>query len=247
MKLFTKKFLAVLAVLLLAVSVLGTVASAAEPVATGKSFDFVKELQPLIDAIRNFSPETALSANFGNSFSIAVVVVALVGLLEALFGYKLLRLELILAGFAAGFMGGHFLLSTGALDSFLTDEWMRWVFLAIIGLLAAFLAFKLFRIALFLSVGFLVYTFAGGIVASYVNDKTLAIVVSIVVGLIVGLIAVKLLRTVVILLTAALGAYLFTFAVAGFIPVENISLILLALIFVIGVAVQIGSVARNRR
>ena len=248
MKQTTKKLIAVISVLLLAALTLGTVASAAEPAGAEEELiaNITAPFQPLIDTFVSFSPETFLTANLGNTFTWVVAVIALVGLLEALFGYKLLRFELILAGFGLGVFLGDLLLSTGVLASLLTEEWMTWVFLGIVGILVAFLAFKLFRVALFCSVAFEVFLIGRGVIAAYIENEIAVIVIAVVAGLLLGLLAVKLLRTVVILETSAIGAYFVSFALSGFIPIDHIGVILLGLVFLIGAATQIGMAVKNR-
>jgi hypothetical protein len=196
-------------------------------------------LAPFIDAVKNFSVDTLLTGNLGNVFSLAVAILAVVGLVECLFGYPLLRIELVLAGLAAGMYVGDLLLGIEGIAALMTEAWMPWVLKGILGILIAFIAYKLFRVALFCAVGLTVFMFGRGIIAQFLTNGTLSLIVSIVAALLIALIALKLLKTVIMILTSFTGAFCVTYAVAGFLPIPHINLILLGLLFIVGVAVQI--------
>ena len=254
MKAIAKKLPILVAVLLVAVllSTLTVSAATTEAQADIRPMleEFAASFDPLVDAFANFSADTFLGANFGNVFSAAVLVLLAIGLLEALFGYRLLRFELLVGGFVLGAYLGKLLVETGTLAEYLTEKWMPLVLMAVIGILVALAAFKLFRPALFCGVALAVFTFGRPIIASlnysFLEDETVVMVAAAVLGLLIALISLKLLRTVVILLTSLIGAYFVSFSLAGFIDMEHISLILMALVFVIGAAVQIGALSKRR-
>ena len=248
MKSTIKKGLAVLFLLLTASALMATAVSAASVSEvikenTGIEFDLTP-VDALVDAFADFSPETLLTGNLGSSAPLLAGILGFIGLLQCLFGYRLLKLEIFLAGFLVGMFLGNLLIGTGIVDSFLTDPWMEWVLMVICGLLLAFVAFLLFRVSLFIVIAFFVFTYVRGLVASYVpadlavSNDVVAIIAGAVVGLLIALLAVKLLRTVVILLTAFTGAFTLAFALGGFVSIANFQLIVIALMFVIGVALQ---------
>ncbi len=229
-------------------------ASAAGEAATepegGASVGITSSFQPLLDAFTSGSPDGLLTANFGNTFSLAVVILLLIGLVEALFGYKLLRIELTLGGFAAGAAIGGMLFNSGILYAYLNEVWMGWALMAVLGFIFTLVAYKLFRVALFLGVAFTVFSFASPLVnqllGTLVPIPAVITVVAVLVGLLVGFLSLKLLRTVVILLTSAVGAFFISFALSGFIPVAGASYVIILLFFVIGAAVQIGAIKKRR-
>ena len=195
-------------------------------------------LAPFVETLKNFSVDTLLNGNFGNTFSLAVLILAVVGILECLFGYPLLRIELVLGGLAGGAYLAKLLIGTHLLDSFLTEAWMQYVLMAIFGILLAFIAYKLFRVAVFFGVGLTVFMFGRGIVANFLENNILVIVISVVAALIIALIALKLLKAVIVVLTAFSGAFTVSYTLSGFLPVPYINLILLGLLFIVGIAVQ---------
>lgn len=224
----------------------GEAAAEGESVISGFLGDFLASFAPLTDALTGGSAEALLSANMGSTFSLAMLVLVVLGILEACFGYKLLRLELLAGGVAAGFFAGDLLLGTGILDAYLTEAWMPIVLKLILGILLAYIAYKLFRLALFAGVAFLVFTFGRGIVLAFLPNPIAALVVALVAALLVALLALKLLRTVVVLLTAALGAYLVAFALAGLLPFSSAMLIVFGVVFIIGLGAQAGAFSHRR-
>ncbi len=254
MKAIARKLPLLVAVLLVAVLLSTLTVSAATTEAEEAAKPVLEELvasfDPLVDTFTNFSADTFLEANFGNVFSAAVIILLVIGLLEALFGYRLLRFELLISGFVLGAYLGKLLVGTDVLADYLTEEWMPLVLMAVIGILVALAAYKLFRPALFCGVALAVFTFGRPILASlnysFLENETVVMVAAAVLGLLVALISLKLLRTVVILLTSLMGAYFVSFSLSGFIDMAHISLILIALVFVIGAAVQIGALAKRR-
>lgn len=249
-----KKTLTVFLLILAVAALMTTVASAAslsETVEkyTGLSLD-LSPIDTYIDAFKSFSVDILLSGNLGDIFTPIAIVLGVIGLLQCLFGYPLLKIEVFFAGFFAGMFLGELLIGTGIADSFLTDPWMKWVLMAICGLLLAFVAFLLFRASLFFLIALWVFTYARGLAATYITTdivitdnfvitrNVIAIVVGAVVGLLIAFLAIKLLRTVVILLTAFTGAFTLAFSVGGYIPIDHIQLIIIGVMFVIGVALQ---------
>ncbi len=267
MKTATKKTLLVLLVTLLACSLLTCFASAAsEGSSAGTAFDFeavMKDFDPYFNLFKDMTldVDAFLTGSLGNTFTIAVIVLAIVGLIECLFGYSLLKLEVFLAGFAGGGYLGIFLFGIPQIaDIFtpiLTEAWMYYLIYAVLGLLVAYLAFKLMRLAIFLMVGFSVYLFLGSTVAAelakieglpvlFDMPELLPILLTAVIGILVGLLALKLVRAIITLSTSLWGAATFTFALAGFLPeFDSRNLIITAVLFVVGVAVQFARRSRN--
>lgn len=194
---------------------------------------------PFIDALSGFSIDSLFAGNLGNTFTFGVVLLTVVGLLQALFGQPLLRVELIIAGIGAGLFLGNLLLGTGMLDSILTESWMHWVLGVIIGLILSGVALALVEYAFFVAAAFAIYPFARTIVSVYLTNNIVNLIVAILVALLVAAISIKFFKTMVVLVTAGLGAYCVSFALSGFLSsIPSIGLILFGVIFLVGVATQ---------
>lgn len=226
-----KKILTVCLLVLLMSALLATTVSAAEE-GSGLALD-------------SFSVDSLLTGNLGGTFSAIILAVAAVGIVEAFFGYSLLRLELTLGGFGAGAFLGN-LLATGILKSILPAGLVTYAVMLVLGVIGALLAFKLFRLALFLGVGFAGFTIIKSVVASMALTPMIATVAAIVAGIILGALALKFMRPIVILVTAISGAFLVSYALSGLLPIPFINVILLAVVFLLGLLVQ-SRRAKKRR
>ena len=222
-----KKILTVFLLVLMMSALLVTTASAAEETA-GITL-------PTGEVI---TADTLLTGNLGATFSTVVIVFAVVGLLEALFGYSLLRLELVLGGFGAGAFLGNFL-ATGLLKTVIPAGTVTYMVMLVLGVIGALLAFKLFRLAVFLGVGFAGYTIAKSMLVPLLGlAAPIDIIAAVAVGVILGALALVFLRPIVILVTSLMGAFLVSFALSGIIPVPYINIILLAVVFLLGLLIQ---------
>ena len=229
-----KKILTVCLLVLLFSALLATTVSAAEDT-TGIA----------LPSGETITVDTLLTGNLGATFSITVLAVAAVGILEAFFGYSLLRLELILGGFGAGAFLGN-LLATGLLKSVLPAGTVTYAVMLVLGVIGALLAFKLFRLAVFLGVGFAGFTVVKSVIASMALTPPVDTVAAVVVGIILGALALKFMRPIVILVTSISGAFLASFALSGLLPIPFANIIRLAVVFLLGLLFQ-SRRAKKRR
>ncbi|MBQ2719340.1 MAG: DUF4203 domain-containing protein [Clostridia bacterium] len=179
-----------------------------------------------------------LSQNLGPTVTLPVLLFAALGLLEAFFGYRLLKVELFGTGLLLGGIFGNFLVSSGVFNAYLTSPWMGWVAILIFALLGAWIACKLFRTTLFLALFGASFYIGYGLLSVYLGSPLIALVVAILEAFVVASIGMRLVRGVVIVVTAALGGYLVSMALSGLLPILHINLILLALVGVLGAIVQ---------
>lgn len=229
-----KKILTVFLLVLMMSALLATTVSAAEE-AGGLTLPSGEEI----------TLDTLTTGNLGSTFFPMMIAVAAVGLLEAFFGYTLLRLELTLGGFAGGYFLGSFLVN-GVLRSVIPEGTVSYIPMLVLGLIGALLAFKLFKLALFLGVGAAGFLVARSVIATFPLNWPVDLIVAIAVGLVLGILALKLMRPIVILVTALMGGYLVSFAFSGLLPIPYANLILLAVVFLLGVLIQ-GRRARKSR
>ncbi len=208
-----------------------------------------KILNPVKDLISK--PQDFLTANMGSTFGITMLIVAIVGILCAFFGYRLLKPVVFFGGLAIGAYLGDMLLNTGVLDSILTEFWMTYVVMLVCGLIVAYLVFKVLKVGIILGVGYMIYLLINGFVSDFVlqnglpSPEILGPVIAGLIGLLIGLIAIKLLKPVIMIVTAALGGALVAYAIAGLIPLtlEGVSMnvIVLAVIGLLGFAAQFAT------
>lgn len=229
----TAKKLLTVFLLVLAVSVLLTVTvSAAEPEG-GITLSSGEDIIAL------------LTDTLGMTSEIVVLLVTAIGFLEAFFGYTLFRLEIFLGGLAGGAFLGKFL-AEGPLASFLPEGAVSCIPMLICGVIGAILAFKLFKLVVFLGFGFAGFTAVKSLAASFALPAPIDMVVAAVVGIILGVLAIKFLRPFVILVTSLAGGILISSAISSLISIKYIDLILLVLIFLLGLLTQRKRIKRKR-
>ena len=188
-----------------------------------------------------------LSGNAGEEFGLPILILVALGLIECLFGLKLLRLELLLFGFGAGFFLGNLIAGIDGVASLLTAPWMKYALMGVLGILCTILAYKFLRLALVLGVAAAAYFFLGPILGGMLPSALIGRIAAVAAGLVIGLIAQKLLKTVVILVTTLLGSYLVAYALSGLlyryvIHLPYMTAIVLAVFCIIGLAVQVKGI-----
>ena len=175
----------------------------------------------------------------------AVLLLIALGLVEALFGLKLLKIELLAFGFGAGFFVGNLLVAIDAIGSLLTESWMELALMGVLGLIFTILAYKFLRIALMLGVAAGIFLFAAPVLTGMLADEMIGKLAAGAVGLVIGSITLKLHKPVVMLLTSFLGAFLVSYAASGFMQEHILDLpfaaaILLAIVFIVGFFFQVS-------
>lgn len=204
----------------------------------------------LFEGFTNSPMDTLLMGKAGEEFCLPILILVAIGLVECLFGLKLLRLELLLFGFGAGFFLGNLITGIDAVSGLLTAPWMKYALMGVLGILCTILAYKFLRLALTLGVAAASYFFLGPILAGMLPGALIGKIAAIVIGLVLGLIAQRLLKSVVILVTTFSGAYLTAYALSGIlqkyiIRVPYMTVIVLAFLFIVGFSVQVKGIKRK--
>ena len=193
---------------------------------------------------------TLTGGNAGEEIGLPLLILVAIGLIECLFGLKLLRLELLLFGFGAGFFLGNFIAGIEGVSELLTAPWMKYALMGVLGILCTILAYRFLRLALTLGVAAAAYFFLGPILGGMLPSALIGKIAAVVIGLVIGLIAQKLLKTVVILVTTFLGSYLVAYALSGvlqkyIIHLPFMTVIVLAFFFIIGFSTQVKGIKRK--
>lgn len=209
MKSVFKKALVVLFVVLLATNMTSILAFAAEESSgTGtSSMGFYEILAMLRSSI---SP-------------IMVLLIAAVGLIQCLFGYKLIRLELFVVGCGIGAFIGYFVLSS-FLPTIMTDmAIVAYFVMALLGLFFGWLVARLFRFFMFLIIAAGSFVVGSALITPMLSSfvpalstvPMIATLVSVVVSIVVAFLILKIRRPALIILTAIFGA-----GIAGFLALN---------------------------
>ena len=203
-----------------------------------------------------------LLASFGDSLAVVLIVIAAIGLIVGLFGYRLFKLVLMLAGFACGWMIGYFSIdlaySFGIFETGSLPDFVPIIVAFVLAIILCLLAVKLWAFGVFLSSAagtFLLLStlsafddLVDGIIAEDTEVKY--ILARILVAIIVGLLAVWLQKLLIILTTSAVGGSACGFSLASLLGMaDDVSLPLCAslIIFVICVIVQFRAENKKKR
>ena len=211
---------------------------------------FISPFKAMIDSFAANPMDALLKGNAGAEIGLPILIIAVLGLIECLFGLKLLRLELLVFGFGAGFFLGNMIAEIDAVAGLLTAPWMKYALMGVLGIVCTILAYKFLRLALTLGVAAAAYFFLGPILGGMLPSPLIGKIVALVLGLVLGLIAQKLLKTVVILVTVFLGSYLTAYALSGvlqnyIIRLPSMTIIAFAFFFIIGLSTQVKGIKRK--
>ena len=210
----------------------------------------ISSFKELIASFTENPMNTLITGNAGAEIGLPVLIVAAIGFIECVFGLKLLRLEMILFGFAAGFFVGDFLAGIDEVAALLATPEMKYALMGILGIVCTLLAYKFLRVALMLGVAAVVYIFLAPILATMLPSALIGKAVAVVVGLLIGAIARKMLKTMVILATTLMGAYLVAYSISGvlqnyIIRLPAMTIIAFAFFFIIGFSTQLKGIKKK--
>lgn len=129
------------------------------------------------------------------------LVAIIIGIVLCFFGYKVQKALIVLGWFLIGYQ-----IAKGVCVNFIDAEQVLVIVSAIIGLLFSLLGLRLEKLAIFIAIAY----FAYGAVIPYITyfEPIVNILIAVLVGIVVGLIALKLIKPIIILVTAAYGATL---------------------------------------
>ncbi len=250
MKSVFKKALVVLFVVLLATSMTSIFAFAAEEApsadqAGGLDLSEIG-LDPSAGIMFNLSALFEyLSVNLD---SMIVLALFAIGMIQCLFGYKLIRLELFVVGCAIGAFIGYFVLASFLPDIMTSMAIVAYLVMALLGLFFGWLVLRLFRFVMFLIIAAGSFVVGSAVIAPMLASFAPALgaipmittLVSVVVSVLVAILILKVRRPALIILTALFGAF-----IAGFIafnvmmfPMIKASFIVTGVLAVIGLIFQ---------
>lgn len=190
-------------------------------------------------------------------------IVALLSLVVAFFGYRVLHFAILLGGFFAGWALGaalyNWIAGAGLLDALAPiPDFVPYIVFAVFGAVGAFLAMRVIRIGIFLAGAAATYFFLSslpslnGMIDQLITEDLDAkyVFVRVLIALFVGILAILLKRPVLILATGAVGGMLaaITMMVAvGQTANVNLELAVGLVLAAIGVIIQFSTGRRRKR
>lgn len=213
----------------------GALQGAADAVTGGlqEKGDELKEAAAPLLAIRNAEDANAYLSAYPLQVLIIITVVAL---LVALFGYRCMKLSIFVGGMLAGWLLGeqiiNLLVSAGILSTETIPEYVPYIVNLVCGLLIGVIALKVFKLGVFLLAAGGTYMFlngfawfndtAGQLLSSVeFDDSTKLVLARVVVSIVVGIIALIITRYVIIAVTAGGGGMVASFAFMNIIGQAN--------------------------
>ncbi len=235
MKSVFKKAFVVLFVVLLATSMTSIFAFAAEENSTAN-----QSLMHILNArFESWSVKVP---------SIAALAIGVVGLVQCLFGYKLIRLELFVVGCAGGAFVGYFVLSSFLPGLAINTPIVAYLLMALLGLFFGWLVLRLFRFVMFLIIAAGSFVVGSAVITPMLASFAPALaavpmivtLVSVVVSIVIAFLILKVRRPVLIVLTSLLGALLSGFLAFNILlyPMVKVSFVVTAMVTVVGLVFQ---------
>lgn len=198
-------------------------------------------MSTLLEQLQSIT-DTAFAESIAAVGGVVLAFSAVFALLNCFFGFRLQKLWITLVGFLIGFVLGMipcllWIHSEHALA-------IATVVGLVVGVLIGLLAYKLYRVGVFLWVGVLTF----GFVANLFPEKLawLGIVLGVIAGVLVGVLALRFLRPVVIVTTALSGGMT---AAQDFLRMFDVTQVLIVLgvgllLAVLGMVVQFATTKR---
>ncbi len=201
-------------------------------------FNFLTQLDPSgMNAMRDISEFIDEFRSIVNIISAFLILIP--ALFNCFFGYKLLKINITLAGgligSIIGTIAGVFVVATVDLE-----PWVILIFLFVGMLIGGFIAFKLYKLGIFLQY-FLLGTLAFAILLGLLGMRPFGTVLalSVVLGIIIGVLSVVLNKVFVIISSAIAGATCSASAIAMMSGINSVVQFFIAvLLAVLGIVVQ---------
>lgn len=159
-------------------------------------------------------------------------ILILAGLLTALFGYKIQKAVLTIGCFCIGFS-----LMQYVCPHFITDQVVSTVISIVVGLLVSGLGVKLEKLAVGLTVGYLVFTSIG----TYANHIPFELTqtTKLITALVSGIIGILMIKPILIIVTSIAGSSILLQGLSTYVVIPStIYLIVLVSIIVISIFIQ---------
>lgn len=165
-----------------------------------------------------------------NGITLHPIVLIIAGALIALFGYKIQKITLTSICFMLGYT-----ISNAIIPNLVTDSTIIIIINVVVGFLFGTLGLKLEKLAIGLSVAYLIYTVLSSY-AGYIPIE-MTLVIKIIISLIGGIAALLLIRPILILTTSTGGVSILLSGLVSYITIPNDIYIIVVIISVIVCAI----------
>ena len=196
---------------------------------------------------KTFFAET-LPHGVSTELSLAIVILVVFGLVECLFGWQLLRIQLTLSVFVAGIAASAYVTDTNLLDAYLPETWMVWFIMVVVALSLAIFTWYHCNLAFFLatfigSAALLFVLFSGTI-----GNVAVAAGLSAALAIPIAFLLKQLLMPAMVAFTALGGALIVAFSISGFLYsfMPSIGLMLMTDLTVTGLVMQVRRLLKSK-
>ena len=220
MKHTVKKAAAFLFILTLTVAMFCISASASEPDGGSSSSEF--SVPALVEDIKAEFADAAIIGTYCQQFfdlletnrEYHYIALAILAVIICFFGYRLLRLFLLVLGFIGGCYGGFYLYPH--ISSWISGipDFVELIVAGVFGIVAAIVIHFLFRMAIVAGVGYGVFL----LTASYFEGVTNALLYRIIIAVVVAIVAAMLIKVVFVFATALGGGVICLVQLGGKVP-----------------------------
>lgn len=156
--------------------------------------------------LKDLGVQTAQLPEFSWLPTVAVIVVALLGIIYCFFGYKAVRLLATIIGMGVGLLLGFAIVGAAKLQTPFNI-----IVPIAIGVIFAFFGYFLYRVGVFLVVLLEMLCIAAALLMEYTKlDETVVLIAALVIAVIFSVLSVVYLRPLVIISTAISGAMMFS-------------------------------------
>lgn len=192
-------------------------------------------MNELVNIISNM--QQIYYTGLNGAMAILFAVVAVVGLVQCFFGYKLMRVCFTIGGFAIGALGA------GVGAGLAVDNMAVVIIAALIGgVLGALLLFHVYRLGVFF-LNFALVTVIVFLAGSASYGSLIAGVIS---GIVIGVVAAIMVRVCTILSTGCAGGVVAGVAIGGIFHVSAIGLVLGVVLTIVGIVFQFKTTKKNK-
>lgn len=176
-------------------------------------------------------------SGLNGAMAILFAVVAVVGLVQCFFGYKLMRVCFAFCGFVIGALGA-------GIGAGLAADNMAVVIIAALvgGVLGALLLFHVYRLGVF----FMNFTLVTVFVFLAGNARYASLIAGVIAGIVIGVVAAIMVRVCTILSTGCAGGVVAGVAIGGIFHVSAIGLVLGVVLTIVGIVFQFKTTKKNK-
>lgn len=198
-------------------------------------------------SFKSFFTES-LPNGLGDTFTLGIIILVVLGVAECLFGWQLLRFELTLMAFGGVTALSAIIASAGYFDEYLTEAWMVQLAMITLGLIAGIFTWYHSNLAFFLGMmggsGFLIFF----LLSKSVENTLIVAVIATVLSVPLAFLLKQLLMPLIVAATSIGGALVVALSISGFLNtfLPSVGLMLLTDLTVTGLIFQVRRILKSK-